>query len=40
MNEPVVFDGRNLFDVRTMGEKEFYYESVGRTTVNQLNMIV
>ena len=40
MNEPVVFDGRNLFDVRTMGEKGFYYESVGRTTVNQLNMIV
>lgn len=40
MNEPVVFDGRNLFDVRTMGEKGFYYESVGRTTVNQLNVIM
>ncbi len=30
MNDGVVFDGRNLFDVEKMNEKGFYYQSIGR----------
>jgi UDPglucose 6-dehydrogenase len=36
MNDPVVFDGRNVFDVSQMEKKGFYYESIGRPLVNQL----
>jgi len=28
--EPVIFDGRNLYDIQLMKEKGFYYESIGR----------
>jgi UDPglucose 6-dehydrogenase len=34
MSAPVVFDGRNIFDLATMGSQEFYYESMGRSVVN------
>ena len=30
MKSPVVFDGRNLFDIAAIRELGFYYESVGR----------
>ena len=33
MNAPVIFDGRNIFDLETMQEEGFYYNSVGRQTV-------
>jgi UDPglucose 6-dehydrogenase len=33
MNDKVIFDGRNLFDVDEMTEKGFYYNSIGRRTI-------
>lgn len=33
LSEPVIFDGRNLYDVEQMQEKGFYYESIGRPTI-------
>lgn len=30
LKEPIVFDGRNLYDVEAMREKGFYYNSMGR----------
>ena len=30
MKQPVIFDGRNLYEVEYMEEKGFYYESIGR----------
>jgi len=33
LNDKVIFDGRNLFEVEEMNEKGFYYNSVGRKTV-------
>lgn len=30
MRHPAIFDGRNLYDVDTMEEEGFYYESIGR----------
>jgi UDPglucose 6-dehydrogenase len=35
LKDPVIFDGRNVFDVQTMEKKGFHYESVGRPLVNQ-----
>ena len=32
MNDCVIFDGRNLFDVDEMNAKGFYYSSIGRKT--------
>ena len=40
MNEPIIFDGRNLFDLQLMEEKGFYYESIGRRIVNQLKVVI
>jgi UDPglucose 6-dehydrogenase len=34
MKDKVIFDGRNLFDVDEMTEKGFYYNSIGRRTIN------
>ncbi len=31
MRAPVIFDGRNLYDVKDMAATEFYYDSIGRT---------
>src|SRR4029078_10692725 len=31
---PVIFDGRNLFDTAVMEECGFHYESVGRKAIN------
>ena len=37
MKNPIIFDGRNLFDLNSMEKRAFYYQSVGRRTVNNLN---
>ncbi len=33
LNQPIIFDGRNIYDLREMQEKGFHYESIGRTIV-------
>ncbi len=33
LKQPVIFDGRNLFDLQEMQEKGFYYNSIGRQTI-------
>ena len=35
MNDAVIFDGRNLFDVQKMNDMGFYYQSIGRQTVDK-----
>jgi UDPglucose 6-dehydrogenase len=35
LRQPVVFDGRNLFDTQSMEEKGIYYESIGRPSEKQ-----
>ena len=37
MKRSVIFDGRNLYDLDTMSEKPFYYQSIGRKVVNNIN---
>jgi len=34
LKEPVIFDGRNVFEVQTLEKKGFHYESIGRPLVN------
>jgi UDPglucose 6-dehydrogenase len=34
LKNPVIFDGRNLFDLYQMQDCGFYYESIGRAVVN------
>ena len=31
---PVIFDGRNLYDLDAMRDQGFYYKSIGRSTVH------
>ena len=33
LNHPAIFDGRNIYDLKEMQEKGFYYDSIGRGTV-------
>jgi UDPglucose 6-dehydrogenase len=33
LKSPLIFDGRNLFDLEEMSNKGFYYESIGRKTI-------
>ena len=33
LTDPVIFDGRNLYDIGTMRSKGFHYESIGREIV-------
>lgn len=33
LKEPVIFDGRNLYDLETVEQHGFYYNSIGRKTV-------
>lgn len=35
MRDTVIFDGRNLFELSEMNEKGFYYNSIGRNTIEQ-----
>ena len=39
LKDPVVFDGRNVFDVPVMEKKGFHYESIGRPLVNQPKLV-
>ena len=39
LKEPVIFDGRNVFDVAAMEKKGFHYESIGRPLVNQPKLV-
>jgi UDPglucose 6-dehydrogenase len=39
LKDPVIFDGRNVFDVQTMEKKGFHYESIGRPLVNQPKLV-
>jgi UDPglucose 6-dehydrogenase len=34
LNQPVIFDGRNLFELEEMIENGFYYNSIGRKTIS------
>ncbi|MEZ4856892.1 MAG: UDP-glucose/GDP-mannose dehydrogenase family protein [Gelidibacter sp.] len=34
LNQPVIFDGRNLYDVEDMINEGFYYNSIGRKAIN------
>src|SRR5690554_799731 len=36
LNVPVIFDGRNLYDIQQMRDLGFYYESIGREVVNPI----
>lgn len=36
MKQNVIFDGRNIFDLKQMEELNFYYNSIGRETINNL----
>ena len=33
MKKPVIFDGRNIFDIKKMQDEGFYYESIGRPKI-------
>ena len=33
LKAPVIFDGRNLYDLESMRDESFHYESIGRSTV-------
>ena len=35
LNDAVIFDGRNLFDIEEMSEKEFFYASIGRNLIEK-----
>jgi UDPglucose 6-dehydrogenase len=39
LKEPVIFDGRNVFDVQAIEKKGFHYESIGRPLVNQPKLV-
>ncbi len=34
LKQPVIFDGRNLYDLEEMQKEGFYYSSIGRITIN------
>ncbi len=35
LNDKVIFDGRNLFEVAEMNDRGFYYSSIGRKTIEK-----
>lgn len=39
LKDPVIFDGRNVFDIAAMEKKGFHYESIGRPLVNQPKLV-
>lgn len=38
LNEKVIFDGRNLYDIEEMKQHDFFYASVGREVVEPVNV--
>lgn len=36
LKEPVIFDGRNIYELEEMEDKGFYYNSIGRRTVRSI----
>ena len=40
MNSPVIFDGRNIYDIKDMEGAGFYYESMGRKNSCKLKKII
>jgi UDPglucose 6-dehydrogenase len=34
LNDKVIFDGRNLFELEEMTQRGFYYTSIGRNTIS------
>lgn len=36
LTQPVIFDGRNLYDLENMEQEGFYYESIGRPLIKKL----
>ena len=34
MKDAIIFDGRNLYDLESMNSRPFFYQSIGRATVN------
>lgn len=34
LKQPIIFDGRNIFDLQEIKGKGFYYQSIGRKTIN------
>ena len=36
LSAPIIFDGRNLYDISQMSDLGFYYESIGREVVNPI----
>lgn len=37
LKQPVIFDGRNIFDLEQMRELGFYYNSIGRDVINAMD---
>jgi len=37
MKNPIILDGRNLYGLSAMEKRSFYYQSIGRKTINNLN---
>jgi len=35
MEQPVIFDGRNLYDINDMKNEGFFYSSIGRQEIHQ-----
>ena len=36
LKSPIIFDGRNLYDISSMQSKNFFYQSIGRKIINNL----
>ncbi|MGE2624561.1 UDP binding domain-containing protein, partial [Escherichia coli] len=40
MNKPIVFDGRNCFDVKEVSRNEIDYYSIGRSNIQNIGQLV
>lgn len=39
LRQPVIFDGRNLFELEQMKDEGYFYQSIGRATVNAFDRV-